>query len=93
MQSRSQIVKTNLDFVGLSVLLNAQAGMQNLDHTLQVARQLFKMYRYYQRMYYGPENGDKWLDALGTGLETQERGHKSSSPDSAETISLHAAAV
>ena len=92
-QSRSQIVGTRLDFVGLSVLLNAQAGMQNLDHTLQVARQLFKMYRYYQLMYFGPENGNRWLDALGTGMETRERDRTSASPDSAETISLHAAPV
>ena len=90
-QSRSQIVQTRLDFVGLSVLLNAQAGMQNLDHTLRVARHLFKKYQHYQHMYFGMENSHMWLDAFGAGREVRRWDHTSASPDSAESISLHAA--
>jgi hypothetical protein len=54
--------------VGLSVLLNTQAGCQNLDLTLRIARQLYAKYREYQRMCFGPRFAvyEVWLDNMGT---------------------------
>ena len=67
-QHRAQILHGNLDFVGLSVLLNTQAGCQNLDLTLRIARQLYAKYREYQRMCFGPRFAvyEVWLDNMGT---------------------------
>ena len=67
-QHRGQIIQGNLDFVGLSVLLNMQAGKQKLDRTLYVARQLYTRYREYQRQCFGPRFSvyEVWLDNMGT---------------------------
>ena len=63
-QNRAGIMRRNIDFVGLSVLLNTQAGTQDLDVTLAVAKNLYKMYREYQMTVFGskPEDLDTWLD-------------------------------
>ena len=65
-QQRSRILCGNLDFVGLSVLLNTQAGAQNLDRTLRIARQLYERYRGYQRLCFGPRFSvyEVWLDNM-----------------------------
>ena len=47
-KNRSAIMERDVDFVGLSVLLNNQTGSQNLSHILKIARQLHKLYRHYQ---------------------------------------------
>ena len=71
-QSRKQILQQTLDFVGLSVLLNTQAGVQNLDATLRVAKQLYKTYKEYQVMCFGQNAAalNTWLD--DTGMESPE---------------------
>ena len=63
-QQRGKILRGNLDFVGLSVLLNTQAGAQNLKLTLRIARQLYDRYREYQRLCFGPRFSvyEIWLD-------------------------------
>ena len=63
-QNRAGIMQRNIDFVGLSVLLNTQAGTQDLDMTLDVAKNLYKSYREYQMTIFGsrPEDLDTWLD-------------------------------
>ena len=63
-QNRTRIMRKNIDFVGLSVLLNTQAGTQDLDDTLDVAKNLYKTYREYQMTVFGsnPEDLDTWLD-------------------------------
>lgn len=62
-QNRVQIMQRTLDFVGLSVLLNTQAGMQNLSSTLRVARHLYSIYRRYQAMCSCTGDGlNVWLD-------------------------------
>ena len=63
-QNRAGIMRRNIDFVGLSVLLNTQAGSQDLDMTLDVAKNLYKTYREYQMTVFGskPEDLDTWLD-------------------------------
>ena len=65
-QHRSRILRGNLDFVGLSVLLNTQAGAQNLDRTLRIARQLYERYCEYQRLCFGPRFSvyEVWLDNM-----------------------------
>ena len=67
-QHRSRILHGNLDFVGLSVLLNTQAGAQNLDLTLRIARKLYERYRAYQRLCFGPRFAvyEVWLDNMET---------------------------
>ena len=67
MQHRAQILLGNLDFVGLSILLNTQAGVQNLDVTLRIARELYNKYREYQRLCFGPRFSvyEVWLDNMG----------------------------
>ncbi len=66
-QNRKRIMEERLDFVGLSVLLNAQAGAQNLGRTLRIAQRLFVAYQHYQLMYFGPgvKGQNQWLDADG----------------------------
>ena len=49
-QNRNQIIQRGLDFVGLSVLLNTQAGEQDLTATLRIAKRLYSIYRHYQCM-------------------------------------------
>ena len=65
-QQRARILHGNLDFVGLSVLLNTQAGTQNLQRTLRIARQLYGKYREYQRLCFGPRFSvyEIWLDNM-----------------------------
>ena len=65
-QHRTQILQGNLDFVGLSVLLNTQAGTQKLDRTINIARQLYARYREYQRSCFGPRFSvyEIWLDQM-----------------------------
>ena len=71
MQYRFQIIRKNLDFVGLSILLNTQAGVQNLNLTLRIAHQLYKTYQQYQRMCFGPRFSvyEVWLDNMGPMFE------------------------
>ena len=66
-QHRGQILLGNIDFVGLSILLNTQAGVQNLDVTLRIARELYNKYREYQRLCFGPRFSvyEVWLDNMG----------------------------
>ena len=76
-QHRSEIMRRSIDFVGLSMLLNSQAGTQDLDVTLDVARNLYKTYREYQMTFLGskPEDLDTWLDDDRTsGSESQHDG-------------------
>ena len=62
-QSRDQIMQRGLDFVGLSVLLNTQAGVQDLTTTLRVAKRLYSIYRHYQYMCLCTREGTNvWLD-------------------------------
>ena len=62
-QNRSEIMQNGADFYHLSMILNAQAGVQDLDTTLKVAHQLYTLYRKYQEMCFG-ESGqcEIWLD-------------------------------
>ena len=63
-QHRAEVVRGELDFVGLSVLMNNNAGRQNLDRTLCYARFLHGQYRNYQRMCFGEGPGNaQWLDS------------------------------
>lgn len=82
-QNRAGIMHRNIDFVGLSVLLNAQAGSQDLDVTLQVAKNLYKTYREYQMTYLGsdPEDLDTWLDDDRTS-DSEDRDHHPASDES-----------
>ena len=62
-QSRNQIMQRGLDFVGLSVLLNTQAGVQDLTATLRIAKRLHSIYRHYQCMCSCTREGlNIWLD-------------------------------
>ena len=73
-QNRTGIMQRNIDFVGLSVLLNTQAGTQDLDETLAVAKKLYKMYREYQMTVFGskPEDLDTWLDDDRTSISNDD---------------------
>ena len=81
-QHRDEIMQRNIDFVGLSVLLNTQAGTQDLDETLRVARNLYKTYREYQMTFLGsnPEDLDTWLDDDRT-VDAEEGGNGHQDPD------------
>lgn len=84
-QNRDGIMRRSIDFVGLSVLLNTQAGTQDLDVTLQVAKNLYKTYREYQMTVFGskPEDLDTWLDDDRTSIsngDVGEDGNGESSP-------------
>ena len=59
-----EIMQRSIDFVGLSVLLNAQTRRGDLNVTLRVAGKLYKTYREYQMTYFGsrPQDLDTWLD-------------------------------
>lgn len=62
-QNRHEIIRSNADFYQLSTILNSQAAKQDLDKTLRIARQLYRVYRKYQEMCFGPNgNYDNWLD-------------------------------
>lgn len=62
-QNRHEIIRTNADFYQLSTILNSQAAKQDLDKTLRVAHQLFRVYRKYQEMCFSPNgNYNNWLD-------------------------------
>ena len=67
-QSRVDIITSGADFYHLSTVLNTQAASQDLDKTLRVARQLYRIYRHYQEMWFGAqgvspeEYCDRWLD-------------------------------
>lgn len=62
-QNRVRIINSDADFYQLSQILNSQSAKQNLDRTLNVTHQLYRLYRKYQEMLFGP-NGDydKWVD-------------------------------
>ena len=63
-QHRVRIMHPSTDFVGLSVVLNTQAGKQNVEKTLYVARDLYRIYKSYQVNFFG-EDGQSlntWLD-------------------------------
>lgn len=83
-QNRTGIMQRSIDFVGLSVLLNAQAGMQDLDETLAVAKNLYKTYREYQMTVFGskPRDLDTWLDDDRTYVsnDNSENGDEEPSP-------------
>ena len=76
-QHRGRILEGNLDFVGLSVLLNTQAGTQNLDRTLRIARQLYERYRGYQRLCFGPRYSvyEVWLDNMDSLFSSPSLAH------------------
>lgn len=59
-QNRTTILRRQLDFIGLSMLLNSQCGSQNLTKTLTVARHLLLEYQKYQQ-WFGRTN--TWLDS------------------------------
>ena len=62
-QNRHEIIRTNADFYQLSMILNSQAAKQDLDKTLRIAHQLFRVYRKYQEMCFGPSGHyNNWLD-------------------------------
>lgn len=63
-QHRAQIMQRNVDFVGLSQILNSQAGRQDVNKTLYVARDLYRIYRGYQASCSGgdPNALNTWLD-------------------------------
>ena len=63
-QNRDEIMRDNADFYRLSEILNAQAGIQDLDETLRVARELCRTYRKYQAACFKGSNRkmDCWLD-------------------------------
>lgn len=65
-QSRHEIMLGGADFYRLSEILNAQAGMQDLDQTLRVAHKLYKTYRKYQEACFRGSNRemDCWLDDI-----------------------------
>lgn len=75
-QNRAGIMRRSIDFVGLSVLLNTQAGTQDLDVTLAVAKNLYKTYREYQMTIFGskPEDLDTWLDDDRTSISNGDFG-------------------
>ena len=58
-QNRSIIFTNRLDFIGLSMLLNAQGGTHDLTKTLAVASGLLHEYQKYQKWSGQP---DCWLD-------------------------------
>lgn len=60
-QNRATIFRRQLDFIGLSMLLNQQGGTQDLAKTLALARDLLFEYQKYQN-WYGRPNG--WLDDI-----------------------------
>lgn len=63
-QHRYQIMHSSTDFVGLSVILNTQAGRQDINKTLYVARDLYQVYRSYQVDLFGDnkQSLNTWLD-------------------------------
>ena len=67
-QHRGRIIHDHLDFVGLSILLNTQAGVQSLTRSLKIARRLYERYREYQRLCFGTRFSvyDVWLDNMET---------------------------
>ena len=66
-QRRDEIMQDSTDFYRLSEILNSQAGSQDLDSTLRVARKLFKTYRNYQEAFCRRNSNsvDCWLDDTG----------------------------
>lgn len=67
--NRHKIMEEQMDFVAISVLLNSQAGKQKLPLILKVARQLHKVYRSYQQVYFESIKKpysifEVWLDDL-----------------------------
>ena len=63
-QNRNEIIQDGADFYSLSEILNAQAGMQDLDVTLRVAHSLYRTYRKYQEACFrlSSRKVDCWLD-------------------------------
>lgn len=64
-QNRHKILRSKADFYQLSMVLNSSqaAGKKTLGQTLAVAHQLYRIYRRYQEMCFGPDGDfDKWLD-------------------------------
>ena len=64
-QNRHTILSDRLDFVSLSVLLNAQAESQSLPQILKLATQLHRVYYHYQMTYFGKRDSamfETWLD-------------------------------
>ena len=72
-QNRNEIIRNGGDFYHLSMILNSQAGVQDLDVTLKVALSLYKTYRQYQEMCFGGSGRDlnTWLDDTGMGAEPE----------------------
>ena len=69
-QHRVQIMHPSTDFVGLSVVLNTQAGKQNVEKTLYVARDLYRIYKSYQVDFFGDDG-----QSLNTWLDDDDKGH------------------
>jgi len=63
-QKRDEIMQDSTDFYRFSEILNSQAGNQDLDITLRVARKLYKTYRSYQEAFCrkNSNNVNCWLD-------------------------------
>ena len=79
-QHRLRIMQPSTDFVGLSVILNTQAGRQNVEKTLYIARDLYRIYKDYQ-MGYNVQSLDTWLDANCSEGLTVSIGHSRSGPN------------
>ena len=77
-QHRAQIMQRNVDFVGLSVILNSQAGRQDVNKTLYVARDLYRIYRSYQAACFegDPNALNTWLDDDRVGDDDRDEGEQ-----------------
>ncbi len=66
-RKRDEIMQESTDFYRLSEILNSQAGMQDLNETLGIARKLYKTYRDYQAdtFKWSSNSIDCWLDDTG----------------------------
>lgn len=66
-QHRLEIMRERLDFIGLSVLMNNNAGRQELDKTIYFARQLQRQYQHYQKLCFGEGPAHRqWLDSVAS---------------------------
>ena len=65
-QHWGRITHNCLDFVGLSILLNTQAGVQSLPRSVKTPRWLHERYREYQRLCFRTRFSvyDVWLDNM-----------------------------
>ena len=74
---RKRILEDRLDFVNLSMLLNAREDGHNLGRILPLARYLCKMYSDLQSTYFGDMTSlprEKWLDDDASDLSESPSG-------------------